>query len=69
MPQLYEKNSLFIRFKCPYDSYSPVEPAPVGGLVVVYDDPSGNNDGVYSLDPVEPAPVGGLVVVYDDPSV
>jgi hypothetical protein len=52
----------------PYDSYSPVEPAPVGGLVVVYDDPSGNNDGVYSLDPVEPAPVGGLVVVYDDPS-
>ena len=50
-----------------YDDYSPVEVAPVGGLIVV-DDPSGNNDRVYSLDPldpVEPAPAGGSVVVYD----
>ena len=47
-----------------YDGYSPVEPAPVGDLVVVYDS-SGNNDGVYSFDPVEPAPAGDLVVVYD----
>jgi hypothetical protein len=38
-----------------YDDYSPVEVAPVGGLIVV-DDPSGNNDRVYSLDPLEPAP-------------
>jgi hypothetical protein len=47
-----------------YDGYSPVEVAPVGDLVVVYDS-SGNNDGVYSFDPVEPAPAGDLVVVYD----
>ena len=48
-----------------YDGYSPVEPAPVGDLVVVYDS-SGNNDGVYSFDPVEPTtPAGGSVVVFD----
>ena len=47
-----------------YNSYSPVEVDPVGGLVFV-DDSSGNNDRVYSFDLVEPAPVGGLVFVDD----